>query len=181
MIDNLSSLSAYVCVSLLRKRPLCGHDGVVESNMTRLKRGVRYCNLLNGHEAYYRALVDASLLSSFQAVSDAMYSINFSSKDIKQSIEHCEKQAEYHDNLASRQVDQAKVKQHLEDADDYLRKAEGYRILNRVSADATKILSDMPKNKSGNIEWKDLKSVQFYGYNPQTNSFVEINEKGERV
>lgn len=180
MIKNLRGFNAYVITSRLFAKPLRGYDGPVESDLTRLKRGVRYCNSLNHHEAFYRALDNARLLDTFQMKFPNIYGLNLK-ENLGQNAKRCKMQADQY--LAKFQKTTKK-----EDAEDYKRwfeefdnTAKAYMFLQQVEADAQAILDSVLKKPSDNIPWNKLTSFQIFEYDVASNSFVEINEKGERV
>lgn len=167
MSDNLKYLSAYCCISKLTGAPLRGNDGEVGSDLTRLKRGVRYCNNLNMQEAYYQALTHFGVINIFKEKCAGYTHLNLSASNMSDEV-----------NRHLRLAKQFESRQLLEEAAHYVRISEAYEILKQVEGFAKKKLDSLPTNRAGNVEWKNLTCVQFYKYDNVTNSFVEITEKG---
>lgn len=179
MIKSLGSLSAYVITSKIFLRPFSGFDGKVESDLTRLKRGVRYSNSdFNHHEAFYRALEKSRLLDAFHMKFGGISGLQLSG-DLSARVAELGKQIKEYDRRIGlqRDVDEAQrlkiYKSNLENLSD------AYSFMDKVKPDAEAILSGLVKKASDNIHWKNLTSVQFFVYDPETNSFIETNVNGD--
>lgn len=180
MIKNLRGFNAYVITSRLFAKPLRGHDGPVEADLTRLKRGVRYCNSLNLHEAFYRALDNARLLDVFQMKFPNIYGLNLS-EDLGQNAKRCKMQADQYLTKSQKTTNKEDAEDYKRWFEEYDNTAKAYMFLQQVEADAKAILDSVLKKPSDNIPWNKLTSFQIFEYDVASNSFVEINEKGERV
>lgn len=180
MIKNLRGFEAFVISSRLFKKPLRGHDGPVEADLTRLKRGVRYCNSLNHHEAFYRALDNARLLDAFHTKFPDVFGLNLS-EDLKSNARRCASQADQYLTNSKRATNKEDEDRYFGHYQHYDSMSKAYTFMSQVEADAKAILSSVLKKPSDNIPWNKLTSFQLFEYDVATNSFVEINEKGERV
>lgn len=180
MIKNLRGFNAYVITSRLFAKPLRGHDGPVEADLTRLKRGVRYCNSLNHHEAFYRALDNARLLDVFQMKFPNIYGLNLN-ESLAENAKRCKRQADHYLNNAKKATNQRDADDYQRYFEEYDNTAKAYMFLQQIEADAKAILDSVLKKPSDNIPWNKLTSFQIFEYDVASNSFVEINEKGERV
>lgn len=178
MIDNLRRLTVYVAASKIFQRPLNGHDGQCESDLTRLKRGIRYNSDLDWHEAYYRALDRLNLLSVFQGKFPEITGLKLHS-NLESEIKSATSSIEYYEQMAQQVAGNPDSEKHYAGCGElHKRYREAYQFLLQVQAEAINQFGTMPVNRSKNIEWKDLTSVQFYKYDRATNSFVETTEKG---
>lgn len=182
MNKMLKNVSAYVCINKITQRPMSGHDGHVESCLTRLKRGVRYGSSLNTLEGFYRALDEVGLLTVFQSRLEKSYALvpNLS-QNLGYTLDWHRNRMKDSDDKAAKSTDQKVIKDAKEQAELHAQSVEVYRILMKVEDRAEQIVKDIAKNRSGNIEWKDLTFCQFFQYDAQTNSFVEISEKGGKL
>ncbi len=180
MFKNLRGFNAYVITSRLFQKPLRGHDGPVEADLTRLKRGVRYCNSLNVHEAFYRALDNARLLDAFQMKFPNIFGLNLK-ENLLNNASRCDQMADQYRKNSLNATNKEEAERYHDNYLSYKDTADAYRFMNGVAADADAILSAACKKPSDNIPWNKLTSFQIFEYDAATNSFVEINEKGERV
>lgn len=178
MIDNLKRLVVFTCASKLWGFPLRGYDGQTESDVSRLKKGIRSNYDLQWHEAWFRVLRQNGLLDVFREKASKLghhFNVNFSRSTIQQAIVECEKQAKL--NRTNAQT----VPQHYDHYMRYVRHAERqielFKIMQPFEQDVAQMYTTLPLKRNKLIDWKDIDSVQFYSYHPETNSFVEFDHK----
>lgn len=177
MIKSLGSLSAYVITSKIFLRPFSGFDGKVESDLTRLKRGVRYNSSLNHEECFYRALDDARMLDVFHRKFPTVIRMNLSD-DLTRCAKQCADSASNYQKRMAAAKDQAERDYLAEFYNQMDELEEAYLFMDKIAPQAKAIMDSLLKKPSANVPWNQLTCLQFFMYDPVTNSFVETTEKG---
>lgn len=182
MIDNLKRLSVVVCASKVFGTPMRGYDGQCESDSSRLKKGIRSNYNLQWHEAWYKALDQNGLLDAFRAkVSEYGAEPNLNRSGHGNTVDDAIKY-----NMRQAEIYKENAKQSPQHYDHYMRHAhqaealvDAFRIMKSVEQQAEDFFEALPLNRSKNIDWKNIDSVQFYAYTPSTNSFEPFDHKGK--
>ncbi len=178
-MKDLINLTAFCGVSKITGRVFKGYDSQVESDLTRLKKGIRANDSLTMHEAFFRVMDRYKLIDVFRQMFSGL-EIQFRDgqdcmiRRAQSTMENCKKNASIYENDRS-QSGREYFEFYTKEAVTHSRMLDAYSFLKKYEQDALDELKTIPQNRSHLIDWKNLTSVQFYQYDAATNSFVEIN------
>ena len=176
MIDELKEMEAHVCVSKLFGTTFKGFDSTVESDITRLKRGIRYSNQLNWHEAFYLAVKNVGMIDVLHTICKVSGKLALGKIAYHVEIDrHQYSLKSYQDRLKNPTNTPDHAATYADYIEYYEKCIEGLQILQSVQKDAEAIYEQFKLGKTKNLKWEQLTSVKFFQYDGHTNRFVEFD------
>lgn len=156
----IKDLSLFVCVSKITGKVLSMPKRVADTEIGSAKKGVRYCNNLEYHQAAYDVLNSAGALSVVRMLSENCdYKVPWGAS-LQTELDNFKKRVVYH------HTDKEYVKYCTD-------------VMNLLQVIIPHV-NDIKNAVQQKLSWDELTCVQWYSYNPDTNQMEPFDHRRQK-